>query len=187
MKALGIIAVVAIVGVIAWMMFGGQEPVAETPEPVAEVETPAEIETETAQEAVEEAVEEASEEAAEAVETLEDKANEAVQAAEEKVNEAVEGALENVNEAVEGTADKVENAVADALGQEETPSETMGTLSEALTVEGFDAAALRQAVADSDLGLVQSQAAEGLIAQAEENPDIIQSVVEQLKDLLGPQ
>lgn len=187
MRALGIIAVVAIVGVFAWLIFGGEEqPVVGTPEPVVEVETPAETEMEAAQEEVEEKVQGATEEAAEAVETIEDKADEAVQSAEEKVNEAVEGALENVNEAVEDASDKVESAVSDALGSEATPAETTGSLSEALTVEGFDAAELRQAVADSDLGFAKSQLAEGLIAQAEENPDVIQTVVDQLKDLLGP-
>ena len=188
MKALGIISVIAIVGIIVWVTFGGQEqPISDTPEPVAEVKTPAEVEIEAAQEEVEVDVEEAAQETSDALDTLEEKANEAVQGAEEKVNEAVESALENVNEAVEDATDNVESAVADALGSEEVQAETMGSLSEALTVEGFDADELRQAVAESDLGIAQSQMAERLITQAVENPDITEVVVEQLRDLLGPE
>ena len=192
MRALAIIAVIALIGAVVWFVMGDQEPPApqatapaavETPDPVEEAETA----VEEAVEETESAVEEATEDAATAVEELQEQATETIEDAEERVNNAVEGALENLNDAVEDTTTAVEGAVADAMDPEAPQSETTGSLAEALSVEGFDAATVRQAIADSDLGAMQARLAEGLVVQAEENPDLLPSVIDQLKELLGPQ
>ncbi|NNE87909.1 MAG: hypothetical protein HKN27_07515 [Silicimonas sp.] len=186
MRAIVILAVIAAIAAVAWIVFGGQEPA--TPEvtaPAAQA-TPEAAETETAVEETQDAVEDVADEATTAVEELQEQATEAIQDAEDRVNDAVEGALENVNEAVDDASDALESVVPDALDQETPQSETTGSLAEALSVEGFDAEVLRQSIADSDLGVVQSQLAEGLVVQAEENPELIQEVVDQLRELLGP-
>lgn len=203
MRALAILAVIALIGAVVWFVLGDQEAPApqatapaaeETTEPVEEAETAVEDAAEETGSAVEEAVEEAetaveeaTEEATTAVEELQEQATDAIQDAEERVNNAVQGALESVNEAVEDTTTAVEDAVTDAMDQEAPQGETTGSLAEALSVEGFDPVAVRQAIADSDLGAVQARLAEGLVVQAEENPDALQSVIEQLKELLGPE
>ena len=190
MRALGILAVIALIGVVAWFVLGGQETPAPQATAPATEETPvedAETAVEDAVEETEDAVEEAVDEAATAVEELQEQATDAIQDAEERVNNAVQGALENVNEAIDDASNTVEGAVSGAMDQEAPQGETSGSLGEALSVEGFDAATVRQAIADSDLGAVQARLAEGLVAQAEENPEMLQSVIDQLRELLGPQ
>ena len=66
-------------------------------------------------------------------------------------------------------------------------TESTTELAEALTVDGFDAATLIEAVENSDLGLAESTVARGLIDQARDNPEMVQVVIDQLRDLLGPQ
>ena len=63
--------------------------------------------------------------------------------------------------------------------------EASGGIADALTPDGFDAEQLRSFVDESDLGDLQKQAAKALITQAEENPEQVQGVIDQLKDALG--
>ena len=55
----------------------------------------------------------------------------------------------------------------------------------ALTPEGFDADRIRAFLEDSDLNALQKQAVDALITQAEENPDQIQALAEQIRSALG--
>ena len=59
------------------------------------------------------------------------------------------------------------------------------SLEDALTVEGFDADVLLSAVAESDLNLLKKGAVEALIKSAQKNPELIQSVVDQLRKGMG--
>lgn len=192
MRALVILAVIALIGAVVWFVLGDQETSApqatapareETAEPVEEAETA----VEEAIEETESAVEEATDDAATAVEELQEQATETIEDAEERVNNAVQGALENLNDAVEDTTTAVEGAVAGTMDPEGTRSETTGSLAEALTVDGFDAATVREAIANSDLSAVQARLADGLVTQAEGNPELLEGVIDQLKELLGPQ
>lgn len=193
MKALlGIIAVVAIVA-IGWFMLNGQEdaPVATAVEEAADTTTDA---AEAAVESTEgvadtaadatatdtDQVEGAIEGASEAVEGVMDQANDAVEDAED----AAEGAVEAVTDATETATEAAETAI-DAVADTAATAAEAPSVADALTVEGFDAATLREAVANSDLNALKRTAADTLITQAENNPEMIQSVTEQLTEMLG--
>lgn len=111
--------------------------------------------------------------------------------------EAVEDTADGPQaETEEAPTDAVEATVADSetpADQAETTAEQAGdgappadgTLADALTVEGFDADRIRQAIAESDMNAAQKQAAETLLASAEQNPELVQTVIDQLRERLG--
>lgn len=130
--------------------------------------------------------------AAEADEPVAEPAAEAADPAAEPATEAAEGTAEpsgeTAGEAAEGTADDAAPAqdAADAAAESTVGSaEQDESLADALTVEGFDAERLREAIAASDLTEGQKQAANVLVEQAELNPNMIQTVVAQLREELG--
>lgn len=167
MRAFLILVAVVVLAGIGWFMFGAGDdaPVTgETTAPAAEaVEEAAEGAADAADDAVE-ATEDAADAAGDAVETVTEEVGTAVEEATDAVEDAVETATDTAADAVEGVAD---------------------SLAGALTVEGFDAAQVREAIAASGLDDTQKQAAEALLQSAEQNPELVQSVIDQLKPQLG--
>ena len=164
MRAFLILVAVVVLAGIGWFLFGagGDAPVTgETTAPAAEAVEEA---AEGAAEATEGAAAEATEAASDAVETVTEEVGTAVEEAADAVEETVEGATDTAADAVEGVAD---------------------SLAGAMTVEGFDAAQIRDAIAASSLDDTQKQAAEALLQSAEQDPALVQSVIDQLKTQLG--
>ena len=149
-----------------------------------------------------------------AVDDLKEEANSLLEGATGTGTQVLEGAADAANDATEGagdaaesTADRIQGALEDALGSdgeaattegETTEAEsnanlehdapagnTMEILSQALTAEGFDGLAIRDAIQNSDMSDLKKTALEALVTTAEENPDQIQSVVAQLREALG--
>lgn len=204
MRAIIILTAVVVLGGIAWLLLGGQggEPVTEDAVAPA-AETAAEAASGAA-EATEEAATTAAEEAGAAVEaagaeagaavegavdsatdaanTLVEQANEAAGAAEEAASDAVEAATDAVEGAAGAAAEAVEGAADAVTG---APAEDSASLADALSVEGFDADRVRAAIEGSQLSAVQKQSALALVQSAEQNPDLVPSVIDQLKSQLG--
>ena len=119
--------------------------------------------------------------------------------------EAVEGAVGEVKDAIKEVKQSLKQELENALGVSDDATERAPSvednasveasadtgmveaisLEDALTVEGFDADVLLSAVAESDLNLLKKGAAETLIKSAQKNPELIQSVVDQLRKELG--
>jgi|GEM_PF-3263759 len=208
--AVGIVVVGAAI-VLGWLYWSNQE-APDTSEPAIEIDTaPIESATEEPVEAVEETVESVAQQVETAVEDAidqaQDAATEAVEAAiddaKDAARDAVENALGVTSDTVDATSDVVEDAVetatdaasdvvenvqesvtddaADSVDVEEATT----PLADLLTVDGFDAAALGEVVEGSDLSALNKQIAQGLIKSAGENPELVSSVVDQLKELLG--
>lgn len=156
MRAFLIVIALVVLAGIGWFLFGATDTTTVTGDQAA----PAAEATEQAAEATEQAAEEAAEATEDAADAATDAATDAAEATGEAAQEAAEGAAD-------ATA-----AAGDAL-------------TDALTVEGFDADRLREAVQASDISAEQKQAAEALIASAEQNPDQVQSVIEELRVILG--
>ncbi len=175
---------------------------------VEEMKEEAATAVEALEEKVDETVEAVQDQANDAVEAAGEKVNDAVEGAMESVNDAVGGAADavtgtapdasalegQVNDAIQGAVDSANDtmgaatdAAPDASGENEIPMETSTDLTDALSVDGFDAATLLQAIDNSDLSFTESTLAKGLIDKAKDNPELIQGVVDQLKDMLAPQ
>ena len=127
---------------------------------------------------VPEAAEDAAGAAQDAVEDTTGAASDAAQEAASDAVETVEGALEAAEEAASNAAAAVSDAVEGAVPEG-------GTLGELLTVEGFDADAVLDAVATSDLGVLQKTGLSALVEEARNNPDLIESVISQVREALG--
>lgn len=167
MRAFLILVAVVVLAGIGWFLFGADDGAPVT----GESTTPA---AEAAQEAGDAAAT-AVEEAGEAAEAAGNAVEGAVESAAEAATDAVEGAVEGATDAVEGAAAATQEAMASAEA----------TLADALTADGFDAPRLREAIASSSLDDTQKQTAQELVNSAEQNPDQVQSVIDQLKTLLG--
>jgi len=179
MRAVWIIAAVAIVAAGAWLVIGGQKG-----EPV--VSQSADGEVPVVEEATETA-EEATDAVEDAVEQVQDAVNEVAEEAETAVIEAIDDAVDEANVAVDNAAEQISDAVSDVLGgEDDTASEADNgdTLLTALTVDGFNPEMLKAEVADSTMSPVQRLAAKVLIEQAEEDPGKIESVVKELRKAL---
>lgn len=119
--------------------------------------------------------------------------------------EAVEGAVDEVKDAIKEVEKSLKQELENALGVSDDATERAPSvednvsveasvdtgmveaisLEDALTVEGFDADVLLSAVTESDLNLLKRGAAEALVKSAQKNPELIQSVVDQLRKELG--
>jgi hypothetical protein len=197
MRAIIILTAVVVLGGIAWLLLGGQsgEPVTEgAVAPAAETATEATEEAATtAAEEAGAAVEAAGEEAAAAVEGAVESATDAANTLVEQANEAADAAAEAASDAVEAATDAVEGAAGAAAEAVEgaadavtgTPAADGASLADALSPEGFDADRVRTAIEESQLSAVQKQAALALVESAEQNPDLVPSVIDQLKSQLG--
>lgn len=145
-----------------------------------------------AQDAVDTATEAATEAATGAAEAASDAANDAVESVTGAAAAASDAARGVVDEVTETTTDAVTGAVETA---QEAASDAAASLSDsvggdraldgALSVEGFDADAVLDAVESSDLGGVQKTGLSALVEQARTNPDLIEGVIAQVKEALG--
>jgi hypothetical protein len=184
MRAILIILALVALGAIAWVLTQGGDdaPVAtstgEATEGAADVQT----EVEGAADAAAGAVEGAAEAAGEAAGAAADDAQQAVGDAVQGAVEAAQGAAD----AASGATDAVTGAPssADASAEGSVSPDAM-PLEEALSAQTFDAATVREAIAASGLNDLEKQTAQALVDQAEQNPDQIQSVVDQLRTILG--
>ncbi|NND42048.1 MAG: hypothetical protein HKO04_08225 [Silicimonas sp.] len=161
-----VVALVVLAG-IAWFYFSADEA-----EPM--VEDAAGMASEAASDAGA-AAEQAGDDAAEAVDTATDQAADAADDTADTADEVLDNTL--------GTASDAGDAATDAAN--DTADAADDSLADALTVDGFDADRLRTAVENSSLGAGEKQVATTLIDNAEENPALIQSVIEQLQAEFG--
>ncbi|MEQ9038789.1 MAG: hypothetical protein RIE24_10580 [Silicimonas sp.] len=114
--------------------------------------------------------------------TAADEAPESTQEAADEAAEAVGSAAEEVGTAVEEAAE----ATRDAAGaMSDTAEEAGAAVADALTAEGFDPVRLREAIAGSDLSEEQKQSAEALVQSAERNSELVPSVIDELRSMLG--
>jgi len=201
-----IAALLAAAGVGGYAYYQSNAPVSEVMESDSgEVETPAALEeaSEAAGEAVEtvtESVTEAAEEAVEAVtETVEETTEAVTEAVEdsteavettteavtETATEAVETATETVTETATEAAETATEAVTDTTTEAAVETATEPMVDAALTAEGFDAAKVIEMIDGSDLGVIQKTTMSALVEQASENPDLVESVLTQVKEALG--
>ena len=74
------------------------------------------------------------------------------------------------------------DVAADAASGTSDGGGVLGTL---LSADGFDAQALTEAIENSDLDPFKQQAAKALVGTTVDNPDLIPSVIEQLKTEFG--
>ena len=206
MRNLSWLVAVAAVAVLGWFVFAPGESVptsGEAPAPVEDVTTESETEdtantestdVEQAVEEVETTVIDAREAAEETVETVKDAAEEAVEDAVGDLKDAMKDAEKSLKNELENalgvTDEPAAEPVPDGDGTSiESTAETAEveavSLEDALTVEGFDSDVLLSAVAESDLNLLKKGAAEALIKSAQKNPELIQSVVDQLRKEFG--
>ena len=105
--------------------------------------------------------------------------NEVQNALEEAVGEGAE------NGAVTESGEISEEAAAANLEHDAPAGDPMEVLSQALTADGFDPLAIRDAIKNSDMSALDQTALEALVGTAEENPDQIQAVIEQLRGAFG--
>ncbi|MBS9716640.1 hypothetical protein ACFFUT_16585 [Pseudohalocynthiibacter aestuariivivens] len=179
-----IAALLAAAGVGGYAYYQSNAPVSEVMESDSgEVETPAALEeaSEAAGEAVEtvtESVTEAVEEPTEAVETT-------TEAVTETATEAVETATETVTETATEAAETATEAVTDTTTEAAVEMATEPMVDAALTAEGFDAAKVIEMIDGSDLGVIQKTTMSALVEQASEDPDLVESVLTQVKEALG--
>ena len=206
MRNLSWLVAIAAVAVVGWLVFAPGESLPTSAEPSApaenstvesEAEDAADVEAADVEEAVEEVesnVQDAKEAVEETVETVKDAAEEAVEDAKDDLKDALkdaESSLKNELENALGASDEPAADPAPEVGTAESESPTEAaeveevSLEDALSVEGFDADVLLSTVAESDLNLLKKGAAEALIKSDQKNPELIQSVVDQLRKELG--
>lgn len=198
MRNLVWIVVAALIGLGGYLLFTGQSPQALVDQ-AADAVAPAEVE-----EAVDTAVSEAEDAAADAADATTEAAEAATEAAddtvdtaaaavedtataaEEAVTAATEAAAGAVEDAVEAATDAVEDAVAAteeaAAGAAETGA---SAISELLTLEGFDLDRVIEYIEGSDLGPVQKTALSASLRGVQENPEQLQTVLDQIKNALN--
>ena len=136
-----------------------------------------------AKEAVEETVEQAKVAAEGAVEGAVEEVKDAMKEVEKSLKQELENALGVSDDATERAPSVEDNVSVEASA--DTGMVEAISLEDALTVEGFDADVLLSTVAESDLNLLKKGAAETAIKSAQKNPELIQSVVDQLRKELG--
>ena len=111
-----------------------------------------------------------------AAEDASEAANEAAQATErtaEQAGESAEAAAEDAAQEAEQTADQ---AVSGATPEADVP--------DFLTVEDFDYDQARDFIAESDLNDNSKSALTGLMQSAQDNPTLLETVLEQIRDRL---
>ena len=168
------------------------EPVTEDVESeVDEVKTQVEDAVDTAKEVAEEKVDDAVEAVDQAAEAIKNESAAAVEETTEKVQSAIEKALGSTAGAADTTADDA-GAMPSAEAEESANLEhdaptpvTEADLDAALSVEGFDGIAIRNALEGMDLDALTRTSVEALVVTAEENPDQIQDVVGKIREALG--
>ena len=156
-------------------------------------------------EQVEDALDDLKEQAETAAEAVKTEVEEVVTEAEEKVDAVTEAVKQQAEEAVEQGSEKVQSAIAKALGAasgadgaesaeidpeanlEHDADKTGGVpdLADALSVDGFDGIAIREALAASDLNALAKASVESLITVGEENPEQLQEVLPKIREMLG--
>ena len=173
----GAVAVVFVaVGAVVWTQLGEMNTQGADPAAVVQ-ETPPEAAPEATQEAaetVQDAVEATTDAAAEAANNAAATAQEAVDDAVESVTGAVEAAEEAASDAATNVTDAVSDAVPEASGLEGF-----------LTADGFDADGILDALENSDLGILQKTGLSALVEEARNNPELVESVISQVKEALG--
>lgn len=114
--------------------------------------------------------------ASEATGTVTDMANEATEA----VGEAVEGAGDTAGDAMEAATEAVtgDDAVAEAAG-------SANSITDLLSVDSFDSAKITEMIEASDLGAMQKTALTSAVQSAGENPEAIQTVIDQIRQAMG--
>ena len=169
----GAVAVVfGAVGAVVWTQLGEMNTQGADSAPAVQVTPP---------EAGPEATQEAAEAVQDAVEATTDAASDAAETAQEAVDDAVQsvtGAVEAAEEAASDAATNVTDAVSDAV------PEASG-LEGFLTADGFDADGILDALENSDLGILQKTGLSALVEEARNNPELVESVISQVKEALG--
>jgi len=173
----GAVAVVFVaVGAVVWTQLDKITNQGAEPAPVVQETPPA-----AAPEATQEAAETVQDAVDATTDAAADAANDAAGTAQEAVDDAVEsvtGAAEAAEEAASDAASNLTDAVSD------TVSDTSG-LEDLLSADGFDADAILDAVENSDLGVLQKTGLSALVEEARNNPELVESVVSQVKEALG--
>lgn len=204
-----VLIVAAVLGGYAWWQAQNAKVEADMAEPVmpatetAPDASTADTATQEATETGEAATEESGtvlDQAAGAVNDAADAAAGAASDAAEAVTDAAEGAMEAAGEAASDAADAATDAAegamdaagdmasdaADAVNDAMTgASDAASSMSDLLTVDTFDATKLVEMVQTSNLGEMQKTTLVTAIEQAGQNPDLIPSVIEQVKQALG--
>lgn len=192
MRAILILVVLAILGFFGYqyavegrspgdavgVLTGG----AATPE-AADEQAPAD--DAAAEEAVEDAVddtataiEDATEDAATAVDEATDDAAAAVEEATDDAAAAVDEAAETLDGAADAAAETADAAA-------DTGNDLMAAASELLTVEGFDADRVIELVEGADIPDLQKTTLTTAINSARDNPELLQPVLDRVKQVMG--
>ncbi|MFK7881125.1 hypothetical protein [Roseobacter sp.] len=189
-----LVAVVIIGGGYFLIMGPGSVEVAEDAveaEPVvaaeAEEEAPAQPETDVVEGGVE-VMEEGNEAAAEAA----DSAGELTEQAADGVSDVAKQAQESLSDTVAEQESATEETVAETAEAVEATDEATALVdeakaAEALTVEGFDFAKVTEMIDNSDLATTQKLALASAVEQAQDNPELLNAALTQLRDALGMQ
>ena len=122
--------------------------------------------------------EDATEAAGDAVDTTTEAAGDAAEAAGDAVDATTEAASDTAAAVEEGAEAAAEATAEPAL--EPTPE-----VEAALTADGFDADAIRDAIESSDMSQTNKLMARTLIDQAADNPANLESILGDLRGLLG--
>lgn len=154
---------------------------AETP---AE-EAPAGEATDTVLDQAADAVNDAVDAAAGAVGDAVDGAMDAAEEAATAVGDMASDAATAVGEAAEGALEAAGDMASDAADMATDAAAGMVPMTDLLTVDTFDAAKLVEMVQASDLGEMQKTALVTAIEQAGDSPELVQSVIDQIKQAMG--
>lgn len=197
-----VLIVAAVLGGYAWWQAQNAKVEADMAEPVMPAtETAPDASTaDTATQEATETGEAATEESGTVLDQAAGAVNDAADAAAGAASDAAEGAMEAAGEAASDAADAATDAAegamdaagdmasdaADAVNDAMTgASDAASSMSDLLTVDTFDATKLVEMVQTSNLGEMQKTTLVTAIEQAGQNPDLIPSVIEQVKQALG--
>ncbi len=112
-----------------------------------------------------------------------DAADQAVDEATQEAAETADTAAESVESATDEAAQATEEAV-DAAQAEATDSAT-GGMADWMTVDGFNMDKAAEAIDNSSLGDMQKTLLKGTLEKAQENPDLLKSALEKVREALG--
>ncbi len=137
-----------------------------------------------------EAVSGASVEAPEALESAADATGEAVEAATEAADVAVDDAAVTTQEGVDTAPEATEQATQAATGAvegatEEATNTATDTATDVLSVDGFNLEQVTEMIDGSGLDGLRKETLKGALKNAAGNPELLQSVLDMVKDSLG--
>ncbi len=196
MRAVIIIVILAVIGFFGYeYAVNGRDPMTAVDALTGEADSAADTAADAVSDAadgVADAVGEGAEAAAEAADDVSNAAEDAVDdaaAATEEAADAATGAVDDaVEEVTDGAADATDGAP-DATDEaaDATAAADPAELETLLTPEGFDAERVKALIAESDLSELDQTTLNGAIDAAQDNPDLLEAVLERVQQVLQPQ